>query len=429
MKVRFCAKSIPTYFIFFQIIYVCVVQLLIAVGCSSNITLICDATNVFLLIYLIKYYGKTKKTAYFCKMFLIPYLLFFIFGTISSLVYGFKCILWLWSLRNFGRFVVFFLSCCAFLRIQDLEKIKKILYQLAHINWLMVFFQFLILNKRGDYIGGLFGTSGGVANTWLHTFLMAVFILQFTDFLLNKSKPRKVIITLLEEISIAVVSELKFCFIEIAIVIIVGILFSRKTKTVMDKGILIICCGIIFISISIPFLYKMFPIFNHFFSVEVLYKTAIESYSGNGDLGRATAILDISKNIFGGEPFKIIMGIGLGNAEYSGGQRIFQSAFYSWYKYTNYFWFTDAVVMIQNGLVGVLLYISTFCALIMESLATSKKHPEISATQLTCILASIEGLLLFIYNISLNTESAYILYLLLAFGIVAKKESIRGSNG
>lgn len=424
MKVRLNKREMPTFIIYIQLIYVCIVRLLIDNGGTGSLTLICDVLNVFLALFLIHQIGETKRAIVKCRLIVYLYVLMLILGTFSAIVEGYNAVLWFWSVRNFGRFLIFFMACCAFFETADYAMVKKIILNLGLINWILAMIQHFVLGCSGDYIGGLFGTTGGVANTWMNSFLVVLLCIQLSDFFTGKGNTANTVLTIINEISIAVVAELKFLFIEMAISLIVCMIVTRKTKKVIEKIALIVLGFFVIVGLSIPILYKLFPMFDDFFSFEMIYKSATESYTGQGDLGRATAIPTIISQIFNGDIFKTLFGIGLGNAEYSGEQKIFQSAFYLKYTYTNYFWFSDAVVMIQNGIVGVICYLCVFAYLITTSWHGIKVNDRYAEMRLTCILLAVISSLLFIYNISLNTESAYIIYAFLAFGIVANKRKI-----
>lgn len=424
MKVKLNINRIPVYIIIAQLIYVCAVRLLIDNGGSGSLTLVCDAFNIALALFLTHRIGKTKRAIARCKPIVILYMIMLILGTFSAIIEGYKGILWFWSVRNFGRFFIFFVACCAFFETADYAMVKKIILNLGLINWILAMIQYFVLGCSGDYIGGLFGTTGGAANTWMNSFLVVLMCIQLSDFFTGEGNTANTVLTIINEISIAVVAELKFLFIEIAISLIVCMIVTRKTKKVIEKISLIGLGFFVIVGLSIPILYKLFPMFDDFFSLEMIFKSATESYTGQGDLGRATAIPTIISQIFNGDIFKTLFGIGLGNAEYSGGQKIFQSAFYLKYTYTNYFWFSDAVVMIQNGIVGVICYLCVFAYLIKTSWHGIKVKDRYAEMRLTCVLLAVISSLLFIYNISLNTESAYIVYAFLAFGIVANKRKI-----
>ena len=410
--------------IYVQFIYVCIVRLLVEVGFPDSITLICDMINVVLLVSMVIHYMNIKEGLELCRGYILISILFFVLGTFSALLYGFHAVQWLWSVRNFGRFGAFFIACCAFLEKKDLIRIKRIFYYLSHINFILAIFQFFILHKSGDYIGGLFGTTGGTANTWMNVFLVVVAITQLSEWLVApKGKTSHLVVALIEGIGIAIIAELKFYFIEIALLTAVGVILANKTRKIFEKLLIIICFGVVALSISAPLLYKLFPNFENFFSLEVIIRTATSSYTGTGDLGRATAIFEIAEKIFKYDFFKVLFGIGLGNGEYSGGHAILQSEFYVQYMYTNYFWFSDAVVMIQNGLIGIILYVFSICSLIRKSIFKFYRSKHWCEMELGGVLTVLAGIMLFVYNISLNTESAYIYYLLLSFCVISRKRN------
>ena len=114
---------------------------------------------------------------------------------------------------------------------------------------------------------------------------------------------------------------------------------------------------------------------------------------------------------------KIIFGIGLGNGEYSDSHRILQSAFYLKYKDINYVWFTDAIVMVQNGLAGVALFV-LWIFYVAKELFVRFSRKRNNGMILTAFAVSIISLFLFVYNISLNCEIAYLIYAFMAFGLI-----------
>ena len=126
MKVKLNVNRIPVCIIIAQLVYVCIVRLLIDNGGSGSLTLICDVFNVILALFLIYQAGKTKRAIAECRPIVFLYLLMLIFGTFSAIVEGYNGILWIWSVRNFGRFLIFFVACCAFLETTDYVAIKKL---------------------------------------------------------------------------------------------------------------------------------------------------------------------------------------------------------------------------------------------------------------------------------------------------------------
>ena len=159
MKVRLNKREMPTFIIYIQLIYVCIVRLLIDNGGTGSLTLICDVLNVFLALFLIHQIGETKRAIVKCSLIVYLYVLMLILGTFSAIVEGYNAVLWFWSVRNFGRFLIFFMACCAFFETADYAMVKKIILNLGLINWILAMIQHFVLGCSGDYIGGLFGTT------------------------------------------------------------------------------------------------------------------------------------------------------------------------------------------------------------------------------------------------------------------------------
>ena len=409
----------PKYLICAELIYICFMQLLISAGLPSALTLICDVINALLLFYLLMYMSGTKRVMQKFMAFYVLYFLFFFLGSITALFNKGSLILWLWSLRNFGRFVVFFTSVLVFIDPRDFRMVRKAMYITGHISFAFCVYQFLVQRLKGDYIGGVFGTTHGTANTYLNVFLVILFTLSLTDWITGRKGFMQFLVILSECLFIAVVGELKFFFLEMMIAALLCLAFARKTYKVFSKVLLIFSIGIVGFCISIPIMYKLFPFFNEFFRPENIIRTATDSYTGSGDLGRLTAVYEISVKLFKGDPLKVLFGLGLGNGEYSDSHSMLQSAFYIKNKASNYFWFTDAIVMVQNGLTGLGLYVFSIVYIIKETykrLRTNRNNSII----LTAFALSVISLSLIIYNVSMNCEIAYFTYAFLAFGLIDK---------
>lgn len=411
---------LPKYLVLFQLIYICFVQLLIGAGLPSSLTLLCDVVNVLLFICLVRYFGKTMEAVDRFKPFFVLNFLFFFLGSVVALLCDGNIIQWAWSIRNFGRFVVFFTAVLVFIDKNDFKLIKKAAYVIEHISFVLCAYQFFVKKLKGDFIGGVFGTNHGVANTWLNVFLIIVFALALTDWLCSGKGGIRLMVIGLECMFIAVVGELKFFFIEMVLIAVMSFVLARKTFKSSKKMMAVVALGMVLLIISVPIMYSLFPFFRDFFNVKTVVKTASDSYTGTGDLGRTTAVIDIAGKIFGGDPFKVLFGIGLGNGEYSERQKIFQSAFYLKYKLSSYNWFTDAIVMVQNGLIGIALYVSGFFYIIWK-LFMKYRDDKSNNTVITSLMIAILCLALFVYNISLNCDVAYLLYAILAIGLYDQK--------
>ena len=409
--------------IHFQLIYVCIVRLLIIAGAPSTITLVCDFINILLLFLSLLEFRQLKDTIKGNITFYYAYLFFFLLGIMSAFINGLNIIRLLWSIRNFGRFITFMTACCIAFEFDNIKKLKKLLLFIGHVNFLVCIYQYFGLHFSGDYIGGVFGTEGGVANTWMNVFLVIIVSLVLSEFIYKRKNNYNFFIVMIETLCIAVIAELKFLFIEIILICICAFVIAKKTYSIVYKCFEIMIFVIIAMTISIPLLYSLFPGFRGFFNPGKILESATSSYTASGDLGRATAIYEISTKFFDSSIGKILFGLGLGNGEFSSTIKLLQSDFYLKYANYHYHWFTDAYVMVQGGLISVTLYLMTHLSIFLSSCRTLKNNILERDTLLTVILVSFCSMLLYIYNISLNSESAYLLYCIFSWVYVCKKNT------
>ena len=211
-----------------------------------------------------------------------------------------------------------------------------------------------------------------------------------------------------------------FFYIELILIVIMGLIASKKNAQFALRTLWISVTIIVLAAFSIPILYALFPNFNDFFHISTIINDASLSYTKSGDIGRLEVIPKVTSVIFDGNKFLSIFGIGMGNAEYST-LELLSSEFYKRWGVLHYQWFSDAVVLIQNGLLGLILYALFFVASGVRCYKHYKGIHEIYSNNKQILLVgstlSISAILLAIYNISLNTESAYLLYFYLAAAI------------
>ena len=136
------------------------------------------------------------------------------------------------------------------------------------------------------------------------------------------------------------------------------------------------------------------------------YAIRENGYDGDGDLNRLNAISIINTTIFKNDITKQFFGIGLGNSEYT---QFYQSNFYKRYSYLHYQWFNDIIVYIEQGYLGLILYMLLAVQMYKKCKKSNNEYQCFS--KILIILCSI----MFIYNNSLRMEaSGFLIYLLLS---------------
>lgn len=411
---KIICKSIYGLLIYIQILFVLFYRLFLQYGVPSGISYLTDVINVILLLGIIKSnkrMGKVRKLVF-------VYIALFVWGWFGALMYGLSVPLFLWSMRNNARYIVFVVACAYYLKIEDFESMLTFLQKLMPLETIFVAVQFFIYHYRGDYLGGIFGTVMG-AN--LYTNLYMIFVVSYTmmRFLTGKDSLRKLVTIMIQVIGVAVLAELKFVFVEIIIIFGIAWLISKKDAKQIGKTIFIIVGGYIVISASLMYFNKIYPDFENFLRLEFIFAVHEQGYSMSGDLDRLSAIPIITNKIFRNDITKILFGVGFGNAEYSS-IRFLCSDFYNTYGYLHYTWFSDAMIYLESGLVGLIIYILSFIVIIFEAMKNyigKKGNIELYGT---VVIICIMSIILMIYNQTLRTEAAYLIYFVVAAAFVKR---------
>lgn len=408
----------------FQIYYNCIIKLLITrFGLPSVFNYVTDIViyilTLMLIANLIKFRSLidvVKKS----KLFIGSAFIMFLLGTISALLNKSGFLLYIWGIRNMYRYYIFFIACIVFLKKKDVEKIFKNLFYILVINLLLVTYQYFVLGLSGDYLGGTFGIEKG-ANTYMNTFLMVVSIYYLSMFIKKQKSIVYVLISLVGSVYIATLSEVKMIFIEVIILLILAISMDRFTIKEMLKKLNVLLVIIILFRISIPILYKIYPMFDNFFNFSTILTPNPNGYSNSGDLDRLSALNTLYDKFFSDEILKFLFGFGIGSAEYSSFSFL-TSDFYRNYTYLNYTWFSHAFVFIEYGAIGLIMYVFTFISIIFDTFKIKYKVGIDEGLILTCRMTSIICLLFIVYNSTLRTEGAYIIYFVLAIPYILLKE-------
>lgn len=344
-----------------------------------------------------------------------PFIIYTVsFGLLLLIVYLFNyqsIAYFLWGFRNNFRFYFAFLSFIFFLDGNDAEGLLKLYDFLFWINAVITVFQFVVLGYNQDNLGGLFGVERG-CNAYTLAFFSIVIGKSVLSFIDKKEKAWLCFLKCGVSLIIAAMAEIKFYFIVFAVIVFTAAVITRFST---QKLILILISSGLFIVSSMI----MTSVFGEgsSLSVERIWElVTAKSYSSAEDLGRFTAIPVISKNFLTEIPEKLF-GMGLGNCDTSAFD-VCNTPFYKTYYYLHYTWFSSAFLFLENGFIGLLIYISFFVMCFVLSRKQSKKEGTNKLfCRLSMIIAVVCAILLF-YNSSLRMEVSYILFFALALPFI-----------
>ena len=373
----------------------------------------------WIILVFILFFGRFKAPSKEIFSFLRLTIFFVIVTMIGFLLNLQSPLYYLWGFRNNFRFFVFFFSCILFFKERYIENYLNMLDKLYYINFLITLVQFFVLNKTGDYLGGIFGVEKG-CNAYTVIFMSIIVAKSILYYLSHKERVELCVMKCGMALIISALAELKFFYAVFVMIIILAVLFtdfSRKKITIIITSI-----GILYLGVFI--LGKLFPTSVAILSLEGYLNLALsdKGYTSSGDMNRLTSVPIVWK-MFMDTWKKRLFGLGLGNCDTSVFSFV-NTAFSKRYRYLNYSWFSIAFMFMETGILGLSCYILFFVLVFILANKKEKKHESNkNYCQLSKIM-SILCLLIIIYNSSMRTEAGYMAYFILALPFIKSESRI-----
>ena len=402
--------------ILFEVCFVLFERYFIQLGAPSGIIYILDFANIYLMLNIC----AGKKGWKFSGLIFLYFIL--VAGSILVAVanipiYGNNLLFSILEVRNLVRFLIFFLSAVSFFRTDHIDKLFTMLEAYFWINSLFIIYQYFTyfppdaLWMRGDLLNGFFGNSRG-GNTFVNVEMLVVVLYLFVNWINRKCKLLHFILALGMSVIVSGMIELKAFFVEIAFIYIWYILFVKKTKREIKLNIIIAMVAVAIMHIAVQIMAKEYPWFADSLNISKLWEAFTSTnYSSADDLSRFTGMFTISKKMFHGDVIDSLFGIGLGNGAVSriaGKTTLFATK----YSSSNYSWFQGTYLFVQCGIIGLMLFLSTFVELFRL------KKNEFKVFSNAIILLSI---FLVFYGEALKTDAGYLAYFAIATGFTKYK--------
>lgn len=377
-------------------------------GLPWSMRYVLDLTWIALLGLMIRrrrYTGNWKVGG------LIIWVMLFLLYTVLVYILQYQSVLYyLWGARNNFRFYVVFFAFMAFLPLEDAEGYLKTFDLLFWINVLVSLFQFLILDLEGDFLGGLFGADKGV-NSYTNFFFLIIVTRSVIFYLNKKESIFRCLSKCAAALLIASLAELKFFFVEFILMILLASLltdFSWRKVWIILGSVVAVVFGVILLT-------KLFPSFAGWFTVNWFLENAFSSkgYTSTGDLNRLNAIPQMNL-LWLRSAGQRIFGLGLGNCDTSSFSFL-NTPFFNANGDMHYSWMSYAFMYLECGWIGLVFYWGYFVLLFFRFRKLKKKDdPKMTVY---CQMAEIMAVLctvISVYNNSLRTEAAYMVYFVLA---------------
>lgn len=371
---------------------------------------IADAVLVLMLFLLL-----SRRNISF-KRTVVPVLIqvcIFLAYTLVVYVFRFQSpFYFLWGVRNLFRFFVAFFAFIAFLDETDVADWFRIVDILFWLNIVLSVFQFVFLGIKQDDLGGIFGVAGGSNGYSLILFSVVIGKSVLSAFA-GTEKMYSCVLKSVASLFVAAMAEMKFYFVVFLLLLAMASVFSRlswkKFAVLVIGALAAIGCSTLLVT-----WFGSDGVLNIHKLIELATKS---SYSSAKDLNRLSAIPKLANTIVS-QPVDQAFGFGLGNCDTSA-FAICNTPFYQRYSYLHYTWFSAAMLFLETGYVGLVLYGLFFVLIFRYAFRQRKVSGNEVYCQLAMMMVVLSGILLF-YDGSLRIEAAYMIYFVFAAPFICR---------
>ena len=385
-------------FVYAQLFFRSFYKLLISdFGFPTVLNYVTDILTIASLFYAVIETHKCK-TKVFWGPTLIAIASFVVICFISAVSGGQSVLLSAWAIRNYFRLFAFFYSSVVLLDIDDLKIITKASALIYVLNILLGTFQGFVLNLGTDSISGLFGTESG-GNAGMALLITAATTFSVFGFVNDQIRVLPVLAIVVSSCFIAAIADLKVFFIELVVLLLMVVILNKPKL----KGLLVVVVFPAVLTLAITYFYSVSAEGKGFFSLDTIMDYAGSGgYSDDLTLNRFTAVSTL-QSMFLHTPIRQVFGMGLGSGQYS---QFFSSSLYAtWGETLRWNWFTDALVFLETGWIGLVAYASIFISMSISAFKCRLiVAPEYSWLCRAAAAFSVFCLLMCVYNCVLTVE-------------------------
>ena len=403
--------------VYIQILLLFIVGIQDMLTNSNSLQYLQDVNLVIMLLFCLqKGHKRLMRTIKRIWPALIFVALLFAEGLISFLSNDIKLTQYLWEVRTLFRFPLFLICCISLLEYKDIFKFKKIFTYVFYINFIFLFYQYYILSVSGDNLGGIFGIGLGVnASTIL--FLSIYFAFLYRDYYYKNISIYRFVFDIVIILWITLFAELKALVFILPIIAFVQY-FSNNRFTIRK---ILVFSLVALATVSLIEVYEIIYKENPF------TQKGVESYmsggygTGNEEIvDRSTAFMVIDYHFFNKTNNSRWLGIGMGVA--SDSQVFSSNGFHDKWHWTYYDWFMHSFMYLENGIIGVILYLSFWFYFLYRFWQSRKEKRGYSPEVFVSLV--VVAIISFFYNSSLRLNSSYLLYLCLSMPFLYRNKRL-----
>lgn len=417
MNFKISAKT----FIYCQIVYNCIIKFLVVdFHFPSALNYVSDIFTIAALFMVLRknHFGVHKRSPYAPIRFAT---LLVFFATLSAFLSAdFSPILYIWSLRNNYRIFIFFYCCCKTLDEEDVHNIFEILEKILYANIVVCVFEYFVRGMEYDFLGGLYGNGIQGGNGPLNALMIIVCAYLIVEYINKNKKIWNLLFGIGGCLFIATVGELKFFYFEIVLLVVLICVFVTHN---LRMAVFITAIAVIGV-VGMSFYVRLYPHRAGFLSLVYIQEySKNNSYGVSTEINRLTAINIISTNYFDMNWKKILLGLGMGNGEFSSQYSFLTSEFYSLHSIRlRYDWFVHSFMFVETGYIGLALYVLSYVSAMIKAWWDRKDN---TMNQIAMISIAFLIIMIF-YNQVLRIESVcYMAAFVLAIPYINAKGRFR----
>lgn len=313
------------------------------------------------------------------------------------------------------KYFGFFITCALILDMEDYDRFGRFFTRMLYANAALCTLAYIV-GLRGDFCNGFFGI--GHMNRYLNVFLCFVCAYNLEKYLHHRMAPLRFVMILLLCMYIAMLSEMKFFYFELALIALIALLMKRPDR----KTILIMTAGIVVV-IALPIVMNLIwgELSASYFSrggiQEYVKYAQTFGYASGSDLGRIGGISRINKYFFADQAN--IYGYGLGYCDYG-------TPFMNQYENYHFAWFTYLLTYLELGWIGLAAYFALYAGIAVMCLREKKKIAGDTDKEIIYTVGFIFSVLsaaLMFYNETMRDVSSLFVWLAISFSVTVNRRT------
>ena len=304
------------------------------------------------------------------------------------------------------------------INIKTVDKLSKILTGFVVLNMVYILFQFLS-GIRGDYLNGLFGYKANGIVLQSLSIILVLYICNYESGIIKRFKTISTVGLLSLYVVYCTIAEVKFGYIVLPIIFILNLMDSkRKLYNAVLIGVIVVALNIGYVN-----LVKLYPNMD-FANTKYLESYLTGSYNNTNTINRFGYMETFRKTVLTDDT-KLLIGNGLGSANEGISTEALTGPLNKEFGFMQINWFSIPYMIVENGIVGLILFISIYIYILFKSL----KDWVIKRDRLSIVVNMITVIsIVFLFYNNQMTNIYSMIFLVWFYISVYLKESIASKS-